>query len=102
VYTQNIDGLELMAGLPAEKVVQCHGTFDTASCIDCKGPASSDEFLRGAVAGVPERCKACGGMVKPDIVFFGEPLPDAFDASLDDDLARCDLLVVVGTRCASF
>jgi NAD-dependent SIR2 family protein deacetylase len=97
VYTQNIDSLELSAGLTKDKVVTCHGSFDTASCIDCRDRSEPEAFLRGAHAGMPARCK-CGGLIKPDVVFFGEQLPAAFDSTLDEDMARCDLLLVIGTR----
>ena len=98
VYTQNIDNLERLAGLSGDKVVACHGSFDTASCIDCRSPASPDAFLHGARGRVPARCEICGGLTKPDVVFFGEQLPAAFDATLEADMSACDLLLVIGTR----
>jgi NAD-dependent SIR2 family protein deacetylase len=42
-------------------------------------------------------CRECGGLVKPDIVFFGEELPSRFQQLVNDDVDRCDLLVVIGT-----
>ena len=73
VYTQNIDGLEVLADLPPEKIVECHGHFRTASCTKCKKPAEMDPVVDSIVqhAKVPI-CKHCKGYVKPDIVFFGE------------------------------
>jgi NAD-dependent SIR2 family protein deacetylase len=111
VYTQNIDGLEVLAGLPEQRVVQCHGGFGSAHCIECNkthsmklirdccklnahctpdGASSADQ---GPV--VP-KCD-CGGFVKPQITFFGESLPDAFRKTVVDDLGVCDCLIVIGT-----
>ena len=91
-YTQNIDSLETAAGLPSELLVAAHGNFDTASvCVPParrrdsgfgSGSAPTVEVaeLRGALQAEGEegwRALAArhGGLVKPDIVFFGEELP---------------------------
>ena len=47
--------------------------------------------------GKPPTCPLCGAVVKPDIVFFGEDLPDRFRTSFDPDFSSCDLLIVMGT-----
>eukprot|EP01061_Rhynchopus_euleeides_P047880 TRINITY_DN9899_c0_g1_i1.p1 TRINITY_DN9899_c0_g1~~TRINITY_DN9899_c0_g1_i1.p1 ORF type:complete len:374 (+),score=133.03 TRINITY_DN9899_c0_g1_i1:67-1188(+) len=95
-YTQNIDGLEIVAGLPKDRVVAAHGSFSDAHCIEC-GKSHDPEFVKKHVetATVP-RC-GCGGVVKPDIVFFGESLPERFSRMITKDFPRCDLLVVAGT-----
>ena len=71
-YTQNIDTLERLAGLPGEAIVEAHGSFATQHCIECGSWYDEhrlrDQILRGEVA----CCDECGGLVKPDIVFFGE------------------------------
>lgn len=95
-FTQNIDCLERQAGLPGEMIVEAHGSFATQRCIDCKTPYS-DEEMRAAVAKreVPH-CPECNGLVKPDIVFFGEALPQDF--FLNRTLpAAADLCIVMGT-----
>ncbi|KAG7528007.1 hypothetical protein FFLO_06462 [Filobasidium floriforme] len=59
-----------------------------------------EEEMRRAVetgGGKPVRCERCGGLVKPDIVFFGEGLPERFFELAVKDLPKCDLLIVVGT-----
>ena len=106
VFTQNIDGLERLAGLPADKVKAAHGSFDSATCLDT-GAAVLPEELRDAVAagkGGPKGWKALakkhGGLVKPDIVFFGEQLPKHFHEAVEDDLPEADLLLVLGTSLA--
>ncbi|WVF67368.1 hypothetical protein IAT40_002123 [Kwoniella sp. CBS 6097] len=102
VFTQNIDTLETLAGLDPDKIVEAHGSFARAHCLDCKREVDREEVLRSGVRkGQVVRCKGdkgkkCGGLVKPDIVFFGEGLPDRF-FELIPELKRCDLLIVIGT-----
>ena len=98
LYTQNIDGLEFLAGIPEEKLVECHGHFRTAACIDCKKSTDGDRVKETIVIeGETPICQYCEGHVKPDIVFFGESLPDRFHHLLQKDLPKADLLMVMGT-----
>jgi NAD-dependent SIR2 family protein deacetylase len=97
-YSQNIDGLEFLAGMPAEELVECHGHFRTAACIDCKKVADGKKVKDTIVQeGQIPKCKHCGGNVKPDIVFFGESLPARFHNLLQKDIKKADLLLVMGT-----
>jgi NAD-dependent SIR2 family protein deacetylase len=101
VYTQNIDGLEGLAGVSEEKLVECHGHFRSCSCTSTQCRSTNapgigecrEAFLRGEAYHCPE----CGSLAKPDIVFFGETLPDRFQELIDDDVTSCDLLIVMGT-----
>jgi NAD-dependent SIR2 family protein deacetylase len=99
VYTQNIDGLERLAGLSDARNIECHGHFSACSCISprCKSTvdilACQDAYLQGQVM----KCPTCGSFVKPNIVFFGEELPPVFMDHVDQDMADCDLLIVMGT-----
>ena len=97
-YTQNIDGLEVLAGVESSKVLECHGHFRSAHCIDCKSSFDAEackyQMLNELV---PPVCPACGGYVKPSIVFFGEGLSEAFGMNIRRDLMQCDLLLVMGT-----
>lgn len=96
-YTQNIDTLERIAKIPPEQLVEAHGTFGTAHCITCKYEYDSD-FVKDAVfKDTIPRCTSCNGLVKPDIVFFGEGLPERFHDLLQEDFPLCDLLIVIGT-----
>lgn len=97
-YSQNIDGLEHLAGIPSEKLVECHGHFRTASCIDCRETCDGENVKETIVekGGIP-KCSNCGGNVKPDIVFFGENLPARFCALLKDDIRKADLMIILGT-----
>lgn len=97
-YTQNIDGLECLAGVSEEHLVECHGHFRTSSCIDCGIPFDG-KMAKSIILETSEAptCVKCGGLVKPDIVFFGESLPVRFKNLLHKDLSANDLLVVMGT-----
>jgi len=97
-YTQNIDGLEVLGGVPEDKVVECHGHFRTASCTNCGAVAEIGTVAESIVgrAEVPV-CESCGGYVKPDIVFFGEDLPGVFHNNIQRDAEEADLLIVIGT-----
>lgn len=96
-FTQNIDGLELAAGLPLDKLVQAHGHLRTCKCIKCRAPMDISRFfekIKNLEVCYCEKCKY--GMVKPDIVFFGEMLPDDFYAKTSL-VGKGDLIVIMGT-----
>ena len=98
-YTQNIDGLELDVGIPAHLLVQAHGHMRSAHCSDSKCRAEADMRLYTRHVRREEvlYCKTCSsGIVKPDIVFFGEKLPREF-AQKFRAISRADLVFVMGT-----
>lgn len=99
-FTQNIDSLESAAGVPADLTIAAHGNFDGATCIDTGKSVDPAELKRAIDAG-PEGWQGLrdreGGLVKPDIVFFGEGLPRRFFELASQDLPRCKLLLVIGT-----
>ncbi|KAF2823058.1 NAD-dependent deacetylase sirtuin-2 [Ophiobolus disseminans] len=98
LFTQNIDCLEREAGVPDDKIIEAHGSFAKQSCIDCKKPYP-EERMRDAISKkwVP-RCLdlSCNGLVKPEIVFFGEQLPEAFFENRTLP-AQADLAIVMGS-----
>lgn len=96
-FTQNIDGLELDAGLKEDKLVQAHGHMRTAHCIDCKEEQSMKDFVECIKNDQIMKCTKCNeGLVKPDIVFFGEQLPVKFYTGWKM-VAECDLVFIMGT-----
>eukprot|EP00934_Nitzschia_sp_Nitz4_P007111 Nitzschia sp. Nitz4//scaffold40_size135432//70241//71530//NITZ4_003247-RA/size135432-processed-gene-0.41-mRNA-1//1//CDS//3329551228//7101//frame0 len=98
VYSQNIDGLEALAEVSEDKLVECHGHFRSSTCCDCRAKTAIAECYESMVEqGKSPLCPFCGGYVKPDIVFFGEALPGRFHALLEQDVQECDLLLVIGT-----
>ncbi|KAL2172153.1 hypothetical protein VTG60DRAFT_154 [Thermothelomyces hinnuleus] len=152
-YSQNIDNLEAKAGIRPDKLVQCHGSFATASCVKCGHKVPGESLFPEIKAGEIPRCRKCAqgnrtttnssggsrkrkvqrdgtdkkprrrpgdydsnsdsefdssvttptnwtwcGVMKPDITFFGEPLPDEFSRRLTEhDRDLVDLVIVIGT-----
>ncbi|CRL06221.1 CLUMA_CG018942, isoform A [Clunio marinus] len=124
-YTQNIDTLERVAGI--SRLIECHGSFATASCTRCKFKINGDAIREDILQQRIPICFLCNpnhgsqtispqlnedtsttdrdhlknlvemGIFKPDIVFFGEELPDDFHDSIDTDRNKCDLLIVIGS-----
>lgn len=120
-YTQNIDTLEREAGI--ENVIECHGSFATASCTRCKYKVDAEDIQDDILRQCIPMCKLCdtpkydddalmgirseqpfnytqlvsAGIMKPDIVFFGESLPDQFHSTIELDKTNCDLLIVIGS-----
>ena len=101
LYSENIDALELAAGI--ERRVLCHGWCASASCIACKAAVGA-EALRAALAAGEEswplRCAKCThglNLVKPDVACFGEPPPPEVERSLREDLKSADLLLFIGS-----
>jgi NAD-dependent deacetylase len=92
IVTQNIDGLHRAAG--AERVIEIHGNLRDLRCLRCDFRGSVRDF---DALYVPPACPACKGLLRPDIVMFGEPLPHAPFARLQAELERgFDLVLAVG------
>ncbi|EER39219.1 conserved hypothetical protein [Histoplasma capsulatum var. duboisii H88] len=96
LFTQNIDCLEREAGVPGEMIVEAHGSYASHRCIDCKAPFPEDLMRKAIDADDVPRCLGCQGLVKPDIVFFGEPLPETFFMNRTLT-AAADLCIIMGT-----
>ncbi|XP_048862915.1 NAD-dependent protein deacetylase sirtuin-3 isoform X4 [Brienomyrus brachyistius] len=96
MYTQNIDGLEQMCGIPEEKLVEAHGSFASASCHLCYTPFPAEEAKKFIMTDRVPVCTFCQGTVKPDIVFFGEDLPQSYFQHTKD-FPKADLLIIMGT-----
>ncbi|KAF9485768.1 NAD-dependent deacetylase sirtuin-2 [Pholiota conissans] len=95
-FTQNIDTLERRAGVPEEKIIEAHGSFATQRCIYCHEEYDDEKMREHILSKKIAKCDSCGGYVKPDIVFFGEALPDNFIGAVPN-LRYADLLIVMGT-----
>jgi len=95
-FTQNIDTLEFIAGVPQDKVVYSHGSFAKSHCVECHKEYSY-EYVREKVFANEIAVCDCGACIKPDITFFGEKLPDEFFEKMETDFPKCDLLIVMGT-----
>ncbi|KAJ7080504.1 DHS-like NAD/FAD-binding domain-containing protein [Mycena epipterygia] len=95
-FTQNIDTLERRAGVPDDKIIEAHGSFANQRCIECQRTYDDAKMKRHILAKETPKCETCGGLVKPDIVFFGESLPDEFIEAIPN-VGKADLLIIMGT-----
>lgn len=122
LVTQNVDGLHQRAGSP--RTIDLHGRLDAVVCLGCgerlpradlqprldalnpgwtPGPAATapdgdaDIAADAERAFAPPRCERCGGLLKPDVVFFGENVPRARYEAARDALAAADALLVAGS-----
>jgi len=92
VITQNIDSLHQKAG--NKNVIEFHGTASKLVCLNCYKKFSSDEIDLDLL---PPMCPECMGLLKPDFVFFSEPIPKK---ALEESLKlsqECDCMLVIGT-----
>ncbi|KYQ92258.1 NAD(+)-dependent deacetylase [Tieghemostelium lacteum] len=100
-YTQNIDTLEHVVGITEDRLVNCHGSFHTSSCMQCRYQVSGHVIREQIMNGTIPKCEKCpidsNAFMKPDIVFFGENLPERFDHCVSLDLPKVDLIVVMGS-----
>ena len=138
-YTQNIDNLESYAGIHKENLIQCHGSFATASCITCGYKVDGEIIFPEIKNKEIPYCPKCNevkqsilkkgkrtkskkkkkkknkpyddeeeeegetyfhesfGVMKPDITFFGEQLPENFKIAINQDINKVDLVLVIGT-----
>ena len=95
VITQNIDRLHERAG--SEVVVEVHGSIRTASCLDCGEIVPFDDVRQQLESTPVPTCPGCGRILKPDVVMFGELLPEAAIARATQLAAEARLLLVVGS-----
>ena len=98
LVTQNIDGLHQRAGIGDESIVEIHGNGTRAACLACRAPMS----LRAArdhigSQGTAPRCGRCGGLVKADIVSFGQAMPVEAVARAQALAQSADLCLVLGS-----
>ncbi|MGO2612151.1 NAD-dependent deacylase [Corynebacterium flavescens] len=90
VVTQNIDNLHERGG--ATSVVHLHGSLFEFRCAECARAFSGDVETEG-----PPLCPACGGLIRPGVVWFGEALPQREWEMAEEEISLCDFLLIVGT-----
>jgi NAD-dependent deacetylase len=100
VITQNIDRLHRAAG--SENVIEVHGSIETSSCRDCGTAFDLDRMNDLFDARGVAICAECGGAVKPDVVLFGELLPEEAMGQATELAARAELMLCVGSSLAVY
>ncbi len=98
VITQNIDMLHRKAG--SKRVIELHGSPHRHACLSCGAAVTYEIVMKSVFSDAVPQCVSCGGIVKPEIVFFGEMLPTE---ALEDAFAesqRADVMLVLGSSLA--
>lgn len=95
VITQNIDNLHQAAG--SSDVLELHGSYRTGTCLQCNQQYSYEYFLESIQTAKVPFCDSCGGLIKPDVVLFGQPLPPQVLKRAEEFAITCDLMLVMGS-----
>jgi NAD-dependent deacetylase len=91
LITQNVDGLHQRAG--SRNVIELHGNITRTKCFD-EGTVVSSWADTGDV---PPKCPNCGGLLRPDVVWFEEPMPEAEMEQAAEASTHCDVFLSIGT-----
>jgi NAD-dependent deacetylase len=96
IITQNIDMLHQKAG--SQSVIEMHGTMKTLTCTQCYHQVDAAFHVNSFVEnGKIPHCPKCGQLLKPDVILFGEQLPQAAWFKAQREARQCDLMLVVGS-----
>lgn len=96
IITQNIDALHTKAG--SRTIHEVHGHLRQATCLQCQHQYEAQPYLQAfAKAGEVPICPDCGGVLKPDVILFGEMLPAREIMAAQQQATACDLMLVVGS-----
>lgn len=96
VITQNIDMLHQKAG--SRRVIEMHGTLRTLSCTQCYRQQGYEAHLPAFIdSGTIPHCPHCNAILKPDVILFGEQLPQKAWFEAQREARSCDLMIVVGS-----
>lgn len=96
IITQNIDILHQKAG--AERVIEMHGTLATLTCTQCYRKVGYQGYLTGFIEkGTLPYCPNCNAILKPDVILFGEQLPQRAWQEAQTEARQCDLMLVIGS-----
>jgi NAD-dependent deacetylase len=103
VVTQNIDGLHLASGVPAERIIELHGNGTYCRCLVC-GERHELEWVREFIMreNKPPECEACGGIVKTATISFGQPMPEDAMAAARAATLKSDLFLSLGSSLQVF
>ena len=98
LITQNVDGLHTLAGLSPQKIVELHGTDRKVSCLSCGKEVEPEPIYEQLKNGIlPGPCDACGGLLKPATVSFGQSMPVAAMRRAQEWSEAAGVFIVVGS-----
>jgi NAD-dependent deacetylase len=92
IITQNIDNLHYEAG--NRNIIEYHGNTRDLICLNC---GEKQKVSKTDLSNLPPRCEKCGGILKPDFIFFGEPIPTLAYNRSNEEAQKADVVLVVGT-----
>jgi NAD-dependent deacetylase len=96
IITQNIDGLHQKAG--SMKVIEVHGSLNTLTCGQCYQSTDVEQIRQAYLdEGTIPTCKSCEGILKPDVILFGEQMPISPWRAAETEIRKCDLLLIIGS-----
>ncbi len=95
IITQNIDGLHQAAG--SKRVIELHGNFKHAVCMTCRRLYPIEHAFEKVLKSEVPRCDYCGGLLKPNVILFGEPLPAKAINEAFMLAERSDAIIVAGS-----
>jgi NAD-dependent deacetylase len=95
VITQNIDGLHQEAG--SSSVIELHGTTRNIICMDCSQKYTIGEAYEQLAERIPPLCSVCGGILRPNVIFFGETLDPEILRRAYEAATSCDFMLAVGS-----
>ena len=91
VLTQNIDGLHQRAG--STNVLELHGSIIRIKCTKC----DFEDEIQSSFSALPPKCDNCGSILRPDVVWFGEALPQDVWKDAIEHASSCDVMIIAGT-----
>lgn len=100
VITQNIDGLHQMAG--SKNVIELHGTAKEFYCSGCGKLSDNERIINTIKGGEIPKCEYCGGIMKPKVVLYEEPLYEGVAEKAVSYIENADMLIVGGTSLAVY
>ncbi len=95
IITQNIDGLHARAG--AKRVLELHGNTTRFYCLGCNKEFDLTQAWEMVHVQTPVKCDKCNGIIRPDVVMFGEMLPERAVIEAERESGACDLMLVIGS-----
>ncbi len=96
VITQNVDGLHQESGMPDKDVIEVHGNTRQTECEKCSSTQSLDKVIEENQGEMAPKC-SCGGVLKPNSILFGEPLPQKEINRAHTLAGICDTIIVAGS-----
>lgn len=103
VVTQNVDNLHQKSGNNPALVHELHGNMKWIVCLGCRQRYPLEVIIKNVSSDGPlPECKKCGGILKPDVIFFGEALPEKTLRVATKESRECDLFIVIGSSLAVY